>query len=252
MSKKLGWIQKKKSRISQGRPRAVAPSLPKLIPITGLSVEKQVYQALSYAMMHGALAPNASLSSRSLSEALGVSPTPVREALKRLDADGALISRSRSAFIVNDPSQNDFAEILEIRLLLECRAIRLAVKNAKKENLELLHKLNKKLIRVDKKGNKFIEEFLRINFQFHFAIYNLCGSTQLIKMIEVLWLRIGPALHHYIPKQSDDLVQNFHNNMITALENGDPEAAEEALTLDLRTGFDSIMPLLKATPVTKV
>jgi DNA-binding GntR family transcriptional regulator len=240
--------QKAERSVPRGRPRIDAPVLSELDSSAGLSIERQVYQSLSMALMTGSIEPGAALTTRSLSAVFGVSPTPVREALKRLDANGALISRSKSAFFVNDPNQVDYAEILEIRLMLEGKAIRRAADRATKENLELIHKLNQDYARLQSMGRNILVEGLRANFRFHFEMYKLADSTQLINIIEILWLRIGPALHHYVPPRDDLRIISFHNQMVEALVNGDADAAEKAVVLDLTTAAEAIIPLLKPAP----
>lgn len=210
-----------------------APPLPRITPVDGVSIERQVYQALRFALMCGSIQPGAGLTSRSLSQIMGVSPTPVREALKRLDADGALFSKSKSGFFVSDPDKFDFAEILEIRLNLEGYAIRRAAINVTNGELDNLKAINARFRKVMEIEGENAAEELRLNFLFHFEIYKLSRSPVLIQMIETLWLRIGPTLHRYMPPRGDDTVSNFHAEMLKALERHDPVAAELALRNDL-------------------
>ena len=106
-----------------GRKPTLAPQLQPLSPDPNRSMERQAYNALRFALMAGAIQPGQMLTSRSLSTVLSVSPTPVMAALKRLEADGALESKSQSAFYVKNPNQREFRNILEIRLSLELLAV---------------------------------------------------------------------------------------------------------------------------------
>lgn len=236
--------KKKTGRAAAGRRKATAPNLPRLSPIEGISVERQAYQVLRLALMSGAVQPGAGLTSRSLSEALGVSPTPVREALKRLDADGAVISRNKSAFFVYDPDKIDFTELLEIRLRLEGMAIRLAATKARKADLILLSKINNEYQQILSGSDPTSAYSLQVNFRFHFELYKLSGSHLLVEMIETLWLRIGPTLQRYMPAHDDKSISNFHNRMLQAVANNDPDKAEEALKDDLTTAYMAIIPQL--------
>jgi DNA-binding GntR family transcriptional regulator len=235
-------------RAAAGRRKTSAPPLPRISPVEGISIERQVYQALRYSLMSGTIKPGAGLTSRSLSEALGVSPTPVREALKRLDADGALVSRNKSAFFVYEPDKVDFAEILAIRLNLEGYAIRSAATNARQGDLAALGRINDEYQKVLNGDDPSSPYSLQVNFKFHFETYKLSGSAILVEMIETLWLRIGPTLQRYMPVRGDMSVSLFHNQMLDALARNDPDSAEDALRRDLTTAYDAIVPQLSDGP----
>ena len=232
-------------RAGAGRRKTNAPPLPRIIPVEGISVERQVYQALRYAFMSGAIKPGSTLTSRSLSDALGVSVTPVREALKRLDGDGAVVSRNKSAFFVYDPDKVDFAELFEVRLLLEGKAIRNAALKARKSDLKLIREVNDDYQQILAGQGIPGRDALQANFRFHFEIYKLSRSSVLVEMIEAIWLRIGPALQRYMPAHGDTSIANFHAGMLEALANNNPDAAEEALRSDLTKGFETIAPQLR-------
>ncbi len=229
-------------RPASGRPRTPSPSLPDIVPMEGVSVERQVYGALRLGLMSGTIQPGARLTIRTMSEELGVSPTPVREALKRLDADGALASRNKSAFVVYEPDRRDFEELFEIRLLLECQAIRGATEHASPADIERLTEVNAAYKRIVSSESRTIPDLLAGNFRFHFEIYKLSGSAALVSLIETLWLRIGPTLHRYSPPDGNI---TFHSQMIEALEQKAPEMAVQALQNDLTAAFRVILPQLR-------
>jgi GntR family colanic acid and biofilm gene transcriptional regulator len=228
-------------RAAPGRPRTPSPSLPAIVPAEGVSVERQVYGSLRLGMMRGAIQPGARLTIRTLSEELGVSPTPVREALKRLDADGALASHNKSAFIVYEPNRRQFEELFEIRLSLECQAIRRATEHVGPADIERLRRINQGYRTVVEADRRTVPDILAENFRFHFEIYKLSGSATLVSLIETLWLRIGPTLHRYTPADGN---LSFHSQMIEALELKDPEMAVQALQNDLTAAFQAILPQL--------
>jgi DNA-binding GntR family transcriptional regulator len=221
------------ARNGRGRRRAVSPALSPIEPTDRLSVERQVYLALRYGLMTGRILPGARLTTRSLSLQLGVSPTPVREALKRLEGDGALVSKRQSAFLVSEPTAAEFAEILEIRLKLEGLAIRKATRLATVAKLKPIVRINATYLRTIARRPANSAEALAYNFKFHFELYKLSNSPILVSMIEALWLRIGPTLHHYAPIQSESRIADFHTRMIEAVEAGAANAAERALKDDL-------------------
>lgn len=228
-----------------GRRKTLSPLLPRIATRDGISVERQAYQALRYALMTGQILPGARLTSRSLSEALGVSPTPVREALKRLEGDGALVSKSKSAFFVNDPDATGYGEILEIRLNLESLAIRKAAAAATEAALKPARRINDMHTKLLKSEPANTARSLALNFRFHFELYKLSGSKTLVSMIESLWLRIGPALHKYTPASDDNRICSFHGRMLDAVARHDADAAEAAVREDLSAAGESIIAQLR-------
>ena len=233
-------------RPGAGRRQVAAPQLPEISQDEGISIARRVYMALSEGLMAGAIPPASSLTSRSLSVALGVSATPVREALKQLEYDGALASRSKSAFYVNDPDRDEYRQILELRLATEGLAIRKAAKVAKPSDLERIRPLNEKYKKILRSGGRNVALSLVPNFRFHFAIYRLSHSPVLMKVIESTWLRIGPALHQYMQNVQDvEPGLHTHEEMIRALERNDPDAAESVLRKDLIDAAELILPELR-------
>lgn len=229
-------------RSAAGRPKGLAPPLPKIISMEGISVERQVYTAIRFALMSGGIQPGAKLTIRTLSEELGVSPTPVREALKRLDADGALTSQKKSAFVVYDPDKTDFEELFEIRLALECQAIKRAAEKASQDDIDRLVRINHDYQMILNSPDRSIPRLLSENFRFHFEVYKLSGSAMLVDLIETLWLRIGPTLQRYAPSHGNI---SFHNQMIEALASNQPNMAAAALSDDLTVAHNFIVPQLR-------
>ena len=180
--------------------------------------------------------------------ALGVSTTPVREALKRLEADGALVGRSKMAFFVNDPDQIDFAEVLDIRLSLEIQAIRTAAARATATELEPIRKILDEYEALLKSPDADEGIVLEINFRFHFEIYKMSGFPVLVQLIETLWLRIGPALHKSILRGKKAEIAAGHREMLEALATRDPDRAKSALRNDLISAGRVVIPQLRARP----
>ena len=242
-SAKRGLQKLPKRKSKAGRKPTLPPLLQPLSADSGKSMERQAYDALRFALMTGSIQPGQMLTSRSLSTALAVSPTPVMAALKRLEADGALESKSQSAFYVKDPNQKEFRNILEIRLNLELLAVRQAAEHVTISDIKKLKALNKgyeQQMNKAKNANGVFEQ----NFRFHFEIYKLSGSDILVAMIETLWLRIGPTLHRYIGFAEIKGTPNIHGDILEALQQRDGEAAAAALRKDLESAFKVVLPLL--------
>lgn len=202
---------------------------------------RQVYERICRAIMSGAFAPGASLSTRSLADRFSVSPMPVREALKRLEADGVVVGRAKSAFVLLDPTTAEFGELLDIRLRLEGLAAAEAARRMDLPTLTRVQALHKQLETYD--GD--LAGLLTLNFAFHFAVYESAGRPVLLAMIERLWLRIGPVLHASAGYDAAAVAAN-HALLLDALERGDAPAAEAALGRDLIEAAAEIGPRLRS------
>lgn len=236
-------------RAVQGRRQTAAPQMQ--LPEGDAPIERKVYDALRYALMSGKMLPGQMLTSRSLSDMLGVSQTPIMAALKRLEADKALEGRNRSAFYVSEPDRDEFREILDIRLVLEVMAMRRAVRNIGPETVLRLRTINESWrsngFDSAGTGDALVEgkrAALAANFRFHFEIYRHSGSVTLVDLIERFWLRVGPMIHRYFASDSLASMTDTHEDIIEAIANGDAEGAELALRYDLNTAFTVIVPQL--------
>lgn len=220
----------------RGRSQSLAPQLPAVDTSLAEPVERQVYRSIRQGLMSGLIAPGATLSSRSLAAQLKVSAQPVRDALKRLEADGILEGRPQSGFFLHDPTVSEYREITEIRQRLEGLAARHAARRIGPATIARLRLLNQKMGRYDKPL-----DYLAENYRFHFAIYSEAGMPALLTMIENLWMRIGPALHHHPHEFNRAETLRKHEAIIDALERRDADAAEAAVAHDLGDAADLIV-----------
>ena len=223
----------------RGRVRMVAPELGRIDPGQKPSVERQVYHLLRRAMMSGIIRSGTSLSGRSIAESLGTSPQPIRDALKRLEADGVIESRNKSAYFVIAPTRRQYLDIQQLRLLVEGDAVATAARNATAADADRIEEIHGVYRRV----GDFAESY-RVNFTFHFAVYRLARSQLLLDVIENLMMRCGPLLHLLSHKYSLGEVAQNHEGIVEALRRRDPAAAQRALRRDLSQAMPVIAPPL--------
>lgn len=226
-------VPEKKRR---GRNQSLAPELIPVDPGLPEPVERQVYRSIRQGLMSGLIAPGATLTSRSLALQLGTSVQPVRDALKRLEADGIFEGRPQSGFFLRDPTAPEFREILEIRQRLEGLAARHAATRMSSETIGQLKSINQEMGRLSKP-----HDYLAENYRFHFTIYAEARQPTLLAIIENLWMRIGPALHHHPTSYNRESTMAKHEAIIEALVRRDGEAAEAAIAHDLGTAADLIV-----------
>lgn len=239
---KPGQAASKKPVGRRGRVRQTAPSLGSVDAASDVSLERQVYELLKRGIMSGVFAPGGSLTSRSVADSLGVSASPVRDAMKRLEGDGVLRSREKSAYFLAELDRSDYEDIIALRLRLEGYAAAEAAKVMDDATVAHLRQLNR-----DYMANvRMASESLKSNFAFHFGIYRLAGSPVLIELIENLWLRIGPLLQFHAEDGDFTELTANHERIIDALAARNDRLAERALRRDLTDAARVIMPRLRA------
>lgn len=213
----------------RGRHQSIVPLFDPVDATLDEPVERQVYRSLRRGMMSGLVSPDTVLSGRSLAQHLNLSVQPVRDALKRLEADGVIQGRPQSGFHLRGMTKSEYWEIIEIRQRLESLAGRHAISNMTPELIRKLRNVNTAM-----RDKSYPHEFLADNFNFHFTIYSQSRRANLLALIENFWVRIGPVLHlHTKPYTLDDTYQE-HETIIAALERKDGDAVEAAIAEDLK------------------
>jgi GntR family colanic acid and biofilm gene transcriptional regulator len=232
------------TKSTRGRVRRLSPDLGKVDHASAESSERQVYRLLKKAIMAGVFAPGAAMTSRSIAEAFGVSASPVRDALKRLEADEVIEGRSKSAYFIRQLTAEDYWDILNLRVQLEGYAVRMAAQIITEQDIETISTYNQQYENAG--GN--VAETLRINFLFHFHIYRLAQSQRLINLIETLWTRSGPTLYFHTIGYDVHQVADNHGRLIEALRLRNAKAAVRALERDLIDAAKVITSRLQSNP----
>jgi DNA-binding GntR family transcriptional regulator len=194
------------------------------------TLNDQVYRDLRDLIMAGRLAPGQSITIRTLAEAVGVSPMPVRGALHRLLTEGALELRANRSFVLPVLSVEDFDEITRIRLSVEGLATELATPRLEPHDLRRLREINREMFGGPQKPTV---DYLGPNQQFHFLIYRAAGMARLTRIIESLWLQIGPLLN--IATAAPDVAsgRRLHEAIVKALAAGRAADAATAIRADI-------------------
>ena len=157
----------------------------------------RVYKQLREALMAGRFWPSQRLRIGELAVAMGVSQTPVREAIMQLVREGGLDIRSSQSITVANLSLSRYKELREVRLLLEGLATEKATPLITSAELARLGQLHQELIAAEKSGD--YETATLANFHFHFLIYRASQMTDLVAILESVWLRNGPLLKYLYP-----------------------------------------------------
>ncbi|NYT79766.1 GntR family transcriptional regulator [Alcaligenaceae bacterium] len=194
-------------------------------------------------MADGELLPGQKLTGRVLSEKLGVSQTPVREAMLQLVAERALTMNPNRSLTVPLLNRDKFIELRDLRIVLESMASRHAAIEADASVIKKLEELHKKMIKAKRSGD--YQTTLRLNRLLHFSVYELCGKEELFAIIQSLWARTGPYLNFlYVSVDPTSFDGHPHEALIEGLRTHDADMAEEAVKRDILDGGKAILDAL--------
>ena len=191
-------------------------------------IKDKAYETLCQWIITGELQPNTKLRVNELSELLGVSRTPVREALLRLEDDGLIITKANRWTIVAPINLDDSVNIYSVILSLETLALRQAFPKIKKTDLKELEFLNEKIITAIKNENYL--EILKADNDFHNKIIELSGNNEIFPIIDSLKKRVQ-RIELYFFKNVHEKKKSYeeHKIIIDALKDGNLEKSLEGL-----------------------
>ena len=210
-------------------------------PLRRLNTSETVAAALRAMIVDGRLAPGERINEVRLSEALGVSRTPLREALNRLAAEGALSSAPAIGYSVRPLSVEEFEQVYDIRPLLDPEALRLAglPTAARLAKLEVLNR------RFASAGDA--EDAISRDDEWHLELIAACPNRVLVELIENIMLRTRRYEAALLREQPNRLrASDDHDRILTALRAGDLEAACAALRTNMQSGREPIIAWLRS------
>lgn len=201
------------------------------------------YDEIKKGLIAGRFSPGQPLIIRTLAETYGISATPVREALQRLVAERLLEMLPSRSIIVPGLSSEKFIELVRIRTALEGLAAELATPNFKAPYIDRLKAL---LVEIDqaiaRRDNK---SYVSLNQRFHFSIYERAESPHLLRLIQDLWVQVGPFFNSLFVDENYIIHANDqHVRIINALEKADGPSVREHIVRDITLAADSLLPHL--------
>lgn len=197
-----------------------------------------VYADLRQRLMTGRMAPGHELSTRSIAAELNVSQTPVRDALSRLAAEGAVSIRSKRRVRVPPMTQERFDDLLSCRLLLEPEAAVAALPYLNANHVDVLRAADAALDQAIKDDDA--EAYMSANYRFHFALYSASPRATLVQLIETVWLQFGPFMRVVHGRVGNENLYDNHKAAIAAIVAKDAAALREAIARDIADGMDLI------------
>ncbi len=205
------------------------------------SLRQSVYDRLQSAFMMGAFSPGDSVNLRDLAKQFGTSMTPIREAIRRLVGEGALIDTPSRTLQVPPFDVARLTDLKRARLALESLVTGIAIEIITDEEIKELEKI---LSADDHSSASLSETNLNTNHQFHFTLYRASKSSILLTFIESLWIQYGPYLNLIIHSEQKKIdVDKFHRDIIKALQARNVAKAQKAIVKDISRSFDALLKM---------
>jgi DNA-binding GntR family transcriptional regulator len=211
----------------------------------GATLGERVRVILSERLIAGEYSPGSKLSLRKLADTLGVSMTPVREAINRLVADRAVEVTPNRAVRVPTMTVPQFRELTQLRIDIEgMAAFRAASLRADEDIKEMV--LHEAAFREEgRKSKPDLAKVVSANQRLHFAIYRSTRSPMLVEIIAGLWLKAGPILNLDMRSSPERLASGhalgLHAAAVDAIERRDGEAARAAIAADIHNASEFII-----------
>jgi len=209
-----------------------------------LPLRDQVYDALRRELFQGTFTPGQRITEQEIAEALGVSRTPVREALNQFRNQGILSQSHGGGYIFTAPTAKQLEDIFEMRRVLEPLAARKAVNNCTAADIEKLAELvEKEESLIDEKDSS--RNYL-YNSEFRNTFFHLCDNERLAANIDEY---TGHILFHGIhtlkKKHIRRIVIQGHRNIVEALRRGDEEEMERTIHEFLDQSYEALMEVIR-------
>lgn len=194
----------------------------------GDSYKEKVYRQIKDSIITNILEPGYQLNERDLSESLGISRTPVREAIQMLEHEGWVKTEPWKGTYVIEITEQDIMEVFKLREVLETMVIEELMNRIGDDNIKELENYVSVQTKYYKEHN--IIEFTKTDKKFHFYLATLTGNKRLIQILDNLGEMVM-ALGIRAIRTEDRCKETIkeHNNIIIGLKNNDVSKAREAM-----------------------
>ena len=204
------------------------------LPQVSGSLSESAYRHIHKAIQSGTLKPGTRLREVELTEWFGISRTPIREALKRLESDGLIINEPSQGLVVTKLDLRMVSEIYEIREILEGTAAAFAARHALDGEIAVLRDIVSRELEIKDDAVALVEH----NRIFHEALYRSTHNRYLERFLNTLRESMALWVHTTlsVPGRSQEAL-NQHDAIVTAIERRDAPAAEQAAREHIRDAY---------------
>lgn len=202
-----------------------------------------VFENIREAIINGHLKPGERLMEIQLAEELGVSRTPVREAIRKLELEGFVVMIPRKGAYVTDISIKDIADVFELRWALEALAAELAAERATEEEIEQMERHLLELAKVVEEQD--VKKIVEIDTKFHETIYTASRNKRLGQILSLL----GELIQRYrtltlSKSERIKVTMEEHRAIVEALAARDPQRAGRLAQEHIESAENSLMDVL--------
>ncbi len=202
-----------------------------------------VFENIREAIIDGHLKPGERLMEIQLAEELGVSRTPVREAIRKLELEGFVVMIPRKGAYVTDISIKDIADVFELRWALEALAAELAAERATEEEIEQMERHLLELAKVVEEQD--VKKIVEIDTKFHETIYTASRNKRLGQILSLL----GELIQRYrtltlSKSERIKVTMEEHRAIVEALAARDPQRAGRLAQEHIESAENSLMDVL--------
>jgi DNA-binding GntR family transcriptional regulator len=209
-----------------------------------ISVRERAYEFLKSSVLSGHFNPGERLTEEHLARKLGVSRTPVREALHKLESEGLIKPLETRGFIISADSKEELEELFDIRISVEGYALRLISQIIDEEALKRMDEMILKAEHALKQKN--IEEIFKWNTQFHDTLHELIAHKpriySIIKNVRKYVLRYRKDTLHYLDGATRTI--DGHKKIMLALRLKDPDLCERIMREHIREAKEDALKVL--------
>lgn len=210
-----------------------------------LPLRDVVFETLRQAILRGELKPGERLMEIHLAQKLGVSRTPVREAIRKLELEGLVLMIPRKGAVVAEITVTDLEDVLEVRIALEELAVKLAIKNMTSERLQEMRQIQEEFIRTLHGDD--VGACAEADMRFHEAIYDATGNGRLVQILNSLREQMYRYRMEYLKdRHTYTALTKEHEEILTALEQKNENVAIEAIKRHINRQKEHIVENLNA------
>lgn len=200
------------------------------------------YSRLRDMILFGHLEPGAAVTIQGLVTDLGAGMTPVREAIRRLSAEGALDPQGNRRVVVPRMTEAMLEQVAFARLTIEPKLAEMAAAHLTPALIDRLQGIDNTVDRAIRSGD--VPGYLEANHAFHFCLYEASAAPVLVDMARSMWLRFGPSLRVVCARFGRSALPDRHLEALSAMRAGDAAALRLAIERDIAQGVDQVRAAL--------
>ncbi|WP_270284192.1 GntR family transcriptional regulator [[Clostridium] scindens] len=210
-----------------------------------LPLRDVVFNTLRQAILRGELKPGERLMEIQLANKLGVSRTPIREAIRKLELEGLVLMIPRKGAEVAEITEKSLRDVLEVRRALEELAVQLACEKITKEEMRELERVAKEFQQVVNSSD--ITEIAEVDVCFHDIIYTATDNQKLIQLLNNLREQMYRYRVEYLKRDGvfPQLIAE-HEAIIRHIENNEKEKATEVMCRHIDNQVETVIDVIRA------